>query len=358
MTLVCLRPDDPRWQETLRDCPADIFYTPEYASFSVEGSEDSPLMFLYRDELGVVYDVVLVSPVAQFDFYRHLPLDFEMSPVDIRSPSFNGPVLCANPADREELFLRYRRAVDSYCRNTGVITEFVRVHPLHPLDPGWLQGLEVRPGSRCFYVDLREGFVVAQKGFSVRHRRAAKRAEVNSAEMRFVPANEENVARFCSLYSDTMARNEAKSVDRYSTPYFISLFAALGECARLVESRVQGQLVSSTILYQYNRLLWYAYSATAYELRGTHAHTYAMDRVIEWACGQGLDYFMLGGSFQAGDALEVYKRGYTEQAASVQQLRKVHDAGGLSRLLQAKAGYNRKLGRPVRLDYFPSYRLD
>lgn len=358
MSLRVLSLDHPDWLRTLQGSRADLHYWPAYAAFCCQDEGEQACLFCYEDELGSVFDVKIISSVAFLPFFRASRLQFESHPVDLRSPGFNGPVFRAPPEHRDPLQSRYRQAVNEFCQRRGVVTEFVRFHPLGgPFHWSEQEQAALHSGSDCLYIDLRQGLDRIYQGYSARHRRASRRAERHAVQMHWVPATSERLADFYQLYQQTMERNRAKSVYALSLDYFLALFEALGSSARLMETRTAEQLVSSSIFWLDQGILWYAYSASDQNWLHTHAHSWGLDRVVEWAVENQLQYFVLGGSFEPGDSLDIFKRGFTQTSLAVMQSRMVHNENLLNLLLEAKYRYDQSMGRVTRQDYFPSYRL-
>jgi hypothetical protein len=356
-----LGPDDPRWASTVDAAGADVFYRPEYVRFVTRSTSHAPVLLRYADDLGVVFDVTLIKRVDTLPFYADIARDFARPPVDLASPEYNGPVVASAPADRAELVRRYRAALDAYCRNTGVVTEFVRVHPLSDLDVATGLGAcePLRDAAELIYVDLRAGYEAAARGYRKGHRAAVKRAAREGAVVRVVPPDDAAVARLAELYGATMARHGAKGYYRHDTGYFTTLFEHLGDRALLVEASTrEGALAASAVFLRGARHLWYLYAGTAEALRDTGANNYKIDRMVAWGAAHGCEALVLGGGFAPGDGLYLTKRGYSHLAAPVRHLRKVHDVRALERLRAARAAYNARHGRPTREDYFPSYWLD
>ena len=155
-----------------------------------------------------------------------------------------------------------------------------------------------------------------------------------------------------------MARNNAKGCYFYQPDYFHEIFARLSGRALLVESYIGDHIISSAIFLLGRKHVWYYYSGTMPEMRLNAANNLLVDRAIAWRALHGYEYLVLGGGFTPGDGMFVNKRGYSHLVAPTYHFRKVHDIEALKQLEQAKAEYDKTLGRPTRTDYFPSYWLE
>jgi serine/alanine adding enzyme len=343
--------EDPRWANVVTDARADLFYRPEFCRFRFEGQEHRPVLFHYKDALGCVFDVTTIREVARLPFYASVADEFQRSPIDLASPEYNGPVVIGEP--RAELYARYKAAVNDWCHESGVVTEFVRFHPFAQEVDAALPVV-----SELVYADLREGYQPAAMRYSENHRRNVRKAARDGAKMAIVEPDEARISQFSSLYLQTMERRQAKSVYLFQPAYFASMFRHLGSRAILVESYTgAGALASMAVFFLGDAHVWYMYGATIEAERAGGANTFMFDQLFAWAAERGYSWFVLGGGFQPGDGLYRFKLGLSPLSRPVRHLRKVHDATTLERLTAAKAAYDARHGRPPRTDYFPPYWL-
>jgi hypothetical protein len=350
--------DDSHWPELVREAEADIFYEPSYCRFITDGTPHRPIMLVYEDDLGKAFDVTVEKAIGSLPFFAEVADQFPRSPFDLASPDYNSPVMLAERGDWEELLKRYRRAVDQYCIELGVITEFVRFHPLSQSAPACAQFLHVQPGAEMVYVDLREGYEHAFQGYRKGHKSTVKKAAREGAGYRFRSSSDaEALAKIYELYMETMLRKQAKSVYHYPFEHFQNLVRQLGDRILLSESLSGDQVASANIFLLGRKQIWFKYSGLDHRFRTSGAHTFMMDRTIHWACERGIDYFMLGAGVEPNDSTHASKRGFSHLSAPVHHFKKIHNQDVLDRLVEAKAKYDRKLGLVTRTAYFPSYWL-
>jgi serine/alanine adding enzyme len=359
MSFDIIAAEDPRWTSTLSTSKAGIFYTNDYCRLHQE-KDGSPAMLLYQDDLGVAFDVTFLKHISSLPFYEGIAGQFAHLPIDLANPVYNGPIVVSAEADHFELLRRYRSALNQFCADNHVVTEFIRFHPLYE-ETAALSGIEeLLPVSDILYVDLREGYEAARQRYRKGHRSAAQKAAREGASWSFVEPDENHVATFMRLYEWTQQRNGTRSAYIQKQSFFRSMFDVLRGRALLAESYFQGNVVSSSIFLDDTTCLWYQYSGSDLELLRTDAHTYMLDRIAAWAAEREISYLVLGGGgdpHDPTDRIAKFKRGFSHLMGKVHQLRKVHHPATLEALLLAKAGYNRAHGQEVRSNWFPSYWL-
>jgi serine/alanine adding enzyme len=358
MALEILAIDDSRWPELVRQAEADVFYEPSYCRFLTEGTPHVPVMLLYEDGLGKVFDVTLTKVINSLPFFADIADQFPQTIVDLASPDYNSPIIIADPRDSKELLKRYRRSVDQYCREMGVITEFIRFHPLSESTGICAQILELHPGSELIYIDLRSGYESAFHGYRKGHKSTIKKAAREGADYRFCTNSDmDGLAKAYQLYIETMLRKDAKSVYLHSFEHFKNMVRHLGDRIVLMQSLAGGEIASANIFLLGRKHMWFKYSGLDQHLRASGAHTFMLDRAIYWACEQGVDYFMLGGGMDVGDSTYASKRGFSHRSACIHHTKKIHNEKTMNFLVEAKRAYDSRLGLPTRTSYFPSYWL-
>jgi hypothetical protein len=338
-----------------------LYYTKNFCRLLLESVGADLKTLHYQDELGIVFDVTQFKDISSLPFYALVADQFPQPPLDLATPFYNGPVVLTDAGNEVELLHRYRKAVDQFCVENGVITEFTRLHPfLHTLEM-LSQIVQITSVLSGIYVDLRQGYEAARKEYRKGHRSAVQKAAREGATFQIVEADQPHLAAFTRHYAETMQRHGTKNVDLKPPEFFQALFMRMENRALLVESYMGESLVSSSIFLNDFPCLWYYYSSSVPELLKTNAHTYAMDRMIAWGAENNYEYMLLGGgsgAYKPDDSLYKFKTGFSHREAKGHQMRKVHNSKKLEALLTAKDQYNRSLGRPVRTDYFPSYWLD
>jgi serine/alanine adding enzyme len=351
--------DDRRWSELVRQVGADIFYEPSYSRFITEGTPHRPLMFMYEDDLGKVFDVTIEKAVSSLPFFADIADQFSRPPVDLASADYNSPMVLADPRDYDELLRRYRHSVDRYCLESEVVTEFVRFHPFSESAGASAPVLELQTGADLLYVDLRGGYENAFHGYRKGHKSTIKKAAREGAGFRFCASGDvDALARVHQLYAETMRRKEAKSVYMHGFEHFQSLVRHLGDRIVIMESLAANQIASANIFLLGQKHIWFKYSGLDQRYRATGAHTFMLDQAIRWACERGFDHFMLGGGIEPGDSTYASKRGFSHLSTRVHHARKVHNEKLMNLLIEAKRAHDSRLGLPTRTAYFPSYWLN
>ena len=256
---------------------------------------------------------------------------------------YGGPVATGPEAPTERFWELY----EEWCRANGVITTFVRFHPLFANHRSVGPGVTVEPlggtvGWRLKERDLFAGMHAAHRGACRRASRA--RVSVSAQE---APAD---LAGFAALYEVTMRRVGATGFYLFSEEYWDAL-AGLGERLVLFEAEEGGEVLASALCFATLPWLHYHLGATSERGRALGASNLLFYEAACWARDLGYERFHLGGGVGAReDSLLTFKRRFDPSGDLLEFAvgKAVHDPGAYRELTGRAAD---DLG-----GFFPAYR--
>ena len=294
----------------------DVYLRREYVESACLIEPGTPT-FLY--EAGTVFPCILRSFQERFD---------------VTTPyGYGGPV--SGDADAGVFYSAYER----WCRERGVVSTFVRFHPLYE-NHRYAQ-IPVEPlGSTVAW--RLQGDDLFERMHS-HHRRVVRKAERAEPEVTIdeSPALEE----FAALYEQTMARLDADAFYLFTREYWESLREL--PCV-LVSARADGELLASVLCFASKPWLHYHLGASSDEGRRLGASNLVLYETASWGREQDYELFHLGGGVGGQeDSLYEFKRRFDPDAEREFAIGKaIHD----------EAAY-RELADGAPLDgFFPAYR--
>ncbi|HXV58817.1 MAG TPA: GNAT family N-acetyltransferase [Gaiellaceae bacterium] len=262
---------------------------------------------------------------------------------DVTTPyGYGGPVAVGEAPPVEEFWELY----GDWCRGHGVVTSFVRFHPLFAnqrLAPPAVR-LEALAGTVGWRLNLPDLFA----GMDGTHRTACRKA---AREGVAVAAREapEDLSAFAALYERTMRRVGAGDFYLFPRAYWEALARLRGRIV-VFDAEHGGQVVASALCLATPPWLHYHLGGTGERGRELGASNLLLYEAACWARERGYERFHLGGG--AGgrdDSLFSFKRRF--------------DPGGLLECAIGKAvhdpeAYERLAGRPADdlAGFFPAYR--
>jgi len=232
----------------------------------------------------------------------------------------------------------WRSGFGEACREQGVVSEFIRFHPLLQNQHG-LDDVELRPVQDTVTVDTRldDAGLLAQMQPTARNKlRKAERRGVRAHESR-------DLGRFHDLYQETMQRADADDAYLFDRAYFAGL-DRLGDRLLMLDADSAAALFICG-----GGAMHYHLSGSTAAGRRDAATNLLLWEAMRHARERGLHTLHLGGGLRAGDALATFKQSVGAGRAPYVQGRAVHDPEAYRALCQ-------EAGVPADGAFFPAYR--
>jgi Acetyltransferase (GNAT) domain len=335
-----LAPMAPQWTEALQRINHDIYHLPEYVALDAQVSGGTGMAFLYREP---TYSFLL--PLI----FRDVP---DTGMLDVISPyGYPGPVSDADPADTR-FWRRACRSLVATLSSYGVVTAFIRLHPLlpAPLDVLRRAGTVVYHGETVSAdLSLTEDEMWSQTRRDHRnHINRARRAGVQVVMDRW-----DLLDKWIAVYHDNMRRLGASEFYFFPAEHVIAVHRALGDRLHLATALVDGEVVGGNTFFEY-RGICQGYISSTRRAHNFYADKLLYDEVRRWTKHRGNAVFHFGGGVGGeNDSLFSYKAGFAGGRHPFHTWRIVADPAVYNALLRRK-GLRPDAGRLS--GHFPAYR--
>jgi hypothetical protein len=315
-----LDPDDRMWADTLGRVEHDVYHLPEYVRIDAGLSGGTPVAFRYEEAGKVLLLPLVVRAVPETDLR------------DASSPyGYPGPVGDADP----EFWSRAGRALVEVLCTRGIITAFVRLHPLLPAPTEALAraGTVVQHGETVS-VDLA---LTPELMWQQTHR--THRNQINKARRAGVSVVFDDWSWFdewIGTYHATMRRVGATDFYFFTAAHFHRLRAALGDRLHLAAAvSADGELLGGNLFFSYAGIMHTHLQATR-DGETFYADKLLYDEVRRWGQDQGNRIYHLGGGLGGqADSLFRYKASFGAGRHAFHTWRVVTDAAAFEKLAGA-----------------------
>ena len=314
-----LGPDDAAWADTLTRLEHDVYHLPEYVRLDARLSGGTPAAFRYDDG-----GRVLLLPLV----LRAVP---DTDQRDAVSPyGYPGPVSNAGPADAGFWRRACRAMADLLCTH-GIITAFVRLHPILPASTAALAGVgTVVHHGETVSVDLSLSAADMWQQTRRSHRNQINKAR--RAGVSVVIDDWDRLDEWIGTYHANMRRVGAASFYFFSADHFHRLRAALGERVHLAVALADGELLGGNLFFEHDRIMHTHLQATR-DGRIHHADKLLYDEIRRWGRERGNAIYHLGGGVGGGtDSLFAYKAAFAAGRHDYHTWRVVTDTGAFEKL--------------------------
>lgn len=237
-------------------------------------------------------------------------------------------------------------------RDAGMVSAFVRLHPLLNPSPPTGIGTLVRHGDTVS-IDLTLSTEELWAQTRMNHRRDIKRAE-GLGYLARMDQSWMHFASFKQLYRSTMRQRSAAQFYFFDDDYFDRLREALGESLVLCVVEKEGTLVAAGLFVETNGIVQYHLSGTDNAFGKVQPTKLMMHFVRGWAKDRGNHVMHLGGGVGGDDdSLLQFKVGFSPRRHPFATLRMVIDEQEYGSLV---AALDPQLDPKERDKFFPRYR--
>ncbi|ALA60751.1 GNAT family N-acetyltransferase [Nitrospira moscoviensis] len=336
--------DDARWRQFLKNTKHDCYHLPEYAEIAAADEDALPTAFYAEDGQAACLIPLLVRPIPAA---LNAPADW----FDCASPYGYSGIVTSPSEERWEPFLD---AFRSAARARGIVSAFIRLHPLFPLHREALEpaGRLVRHG-RTVFIDLSTPKESVWLQVSSNHRRNIRRLVRSGFQCSLDEWS--RLPEFVDMYHATMRRVGAPQSYFFSPRYFESLRDKLGPRVHLAcVLSPSGELAAGSLLIVTEGIVEYHLGGSADRYLPLAPSKLAMDFIWRWSQEQAYDILHLGGGVGAvEDSLFHFKAGFSPARGEFYTYRLVIDERKHAALQQMAHSVRRAAANG---DFFPAYR--
>jgi serine/alanine adding enzyme len=264
-------------------------------------------------------------------------------PPDVTTPyGYGGPV----PLGSEPPVDRFWQLYEAWCRERGVISSFLRFHPLLGNHRAARVHVERLGRTVAWRLDPTHDL---RSEMDTQHRRAIRKAEREGLET-YIEERPTSLHEFVVLYEQTMRRNGAAGFYLFPEAYWLALQGPLAHSLLRVDVRRGADLYASLLVFATWPWLHYHLGASSDKARTVGANHLALLAAACWGQERGYERFHLGNGVSGReDSLFDFKRRFSPDDLAESVIGKaVHDSVQYQQL----SGLDR-----AALDgYFPAYR--
>lgn len=283
----------------------DIYYLYEYAySFAVHG-DGEPKLICFQVEQGRLCYVVMQRDIADSGLFGEYLAKEEL--YDWETPyGYGGPLIEGDFSEKD--WEEFRQAIFSYCRQEGIMTQFIRFHPLLQNQTSLPNWIETRYLRETIAMDTGDSEIIWNHMDS-KNRNMVRKALKNEVQIIRKPLSEYEF--FASMYLQTMQRDGATEYYYFKKEFFDAL-TELSEYGQIFYALRQEQPIAAGIILYNQSFAHYHLSGGFAEGREFSPMNLLLYEAALWASRQGIKSFHLGGGIQAEDNLFRFKKQFNK----------------------------------------------
>lgn len=284
----------------------DIYFLYEYAySFMLHGDGDAQLIYFEDDGERLCY-VVMQKDIAESKEFTSL-IEKERF-YDWETPyGYGGPL--ADGIISEKAQQIFEKEIREYCLNNGIVSQFVRFHPLlenYKLMPQLIENRYLRD---TIYMDVSVDEEQIFLNMDSKNRNMVRKARKNNVTVEQRGIDE--IDDFIQMYNETMKKNGAGEYYTFKNDYFDSL-KLMKDNVCLFYAMYENEPISGTIILYNQELAHYHLSGSRMGFRKYSPSNLMLYEIACWAHKKGIKKFHLGGGMSPDDSLFGFKKQFNK----------------------------------------------
>lgn len=336
------------WDAWVAKCPnADVYH---YAGFVCSMNTDTnaqPKLLVFECQYGIVVHPLLFRPLESID--KQFAGFFDVT----TCYGYGGPAWYAVDNKENELLTFYWQEEEIFLRSQGVVSEFIRIHPL--IAP--CKVLEGQPmlvtRSHTVAMDLAVSPEEQWNTLSKNHRRNINKAQKAGLTVAFHDQPDNTlIDTFGSIYNLTMSRLNASDAYYFPQSCFQGLFKRLPYgMAWLCLAYHKNEIVAAFLNLAGHSFFHYHLGASSDKARDLGANHFLMFESARFSREQEYKKMHLGGGYSRDDGLTRYKEGFGCDIFQFQTLQRIL-LPEIYHTLCLFVGFI----QPEKVSFFPAYR--
>lgn len=274
------------WNDVVRSFPNhDVYYLSGYCkAFEVHGDGAPELLYYEEGMLRAIY-VYMKRQIAS-------------GMVDTVTPYGYGGVLFDGDTSTQNIEL-FGKAFERQMQNDGVVSNFVRYHPVLKNAGPMKQISEVIDLGKTIAIDLSSPEIIWENIHS-KNRNMIRKAEKNSIEIKHGKGMD-LLEKFMEIYNKTMDKDHAEAYYYFKFPFYESIHDNLYDNYEMFYAEYEGKIIAMSIMIFANGRLNYHLSGSDIEYRNLAPSNLLLYKAALWGCEQGMKTFHLGGGVGSGE---------------------------------------------------------
>jgi len=310
-----IKSDNPSWNKYLFRFPAhyhDINFTSQYHRMMELKGDGEAELFVVEDSEKLFFHPYMINEIKNIG-----SINLKSKISDIQSVfGYTGPIVNTD----DEVFIHNSSALfEEFCKNRGVVAEFIRFNPL--LKNQFLlnnsKSLKIIDLKPYVTIDLSPPYTAISQNYSRNLRRIIRKVKTISG-WHWVISKENSVTNdIINLLEKRLQEKKARSFKFYNSDYSDHLYNLIlkNGCGFAAIDDHTNKIIVGAIFVYLNDSVYFLHSARDIEdSRSSLINSYIVDQGIQYFKQEGFSSFFFGGgvSNSSDDSLLKYKESFSE----------------------------------------------
>ena len=219
---------------------------------------------------------------------------------------YGGPL--ADAVISEKTQAAFKKEITEYCFSRGIVSQFVRFHPLLKNYDVMPDVIETRYLRDTIFIDTSDSEFI-MLNMDSKSRNMVRKAQKN--EVSIIKKDITEFEDFIPMYVETMKKNGAEEYYTFQRSYFESLIT-MKDNAFILYAIYKDIPISGSIIYYNDRYMHYHLSGSYTEYRKYSPSNLLLYKAACFASEMGIKQFHLGGGMFSDDSLFRFKKQFNK----------------------------------------------
>lgn len=276
------------WDKVVRSFSAhDVYYLSGYVkAFQIHG-DGQPMLFYYTDDSLRGINVVMKRDIADDPYFTD-KIDRDML-YDLITPYGYGGWLLEGEGSREALFAAYEK----WCASHGIVSEFVRYHPVLKNWEAVKPFYDVVPLGDTISLDLASQEVI-WANLTSKNRNMVRKAQKSGVRI-YRGQFPDIYTTFRKIYNLTMDSDQAKPYYYFGEEFYHSICHDLAAESQVFWAEYDGRIIAASIMLAANGCMSYHLSGSLREYQHLAPTNLLLYEAALWGSRNGCRSLHLGG---------------------------------------------------------------
>ncbi|TSJ62552.1 GNAT family N-acetyltransferase [Allobacillus sp. SKP2-8] len=344
--------EDEKWDEIVKSFKDyDVYYLSGYTKgFAIHG-DGEPTLFYYEGKDFKAMNVVMIRDIASdVRFAGKIPKNTYF---DMATPYGYGGFLIEGKVSKYSL-QKFNEEYSLKCQEEGVISEFVRFHPVLNNSELLDDIYDITSLGRTITIELSSKEQI-WNDITSKNRNVIRKA-IKSGVSIYWGRDRKLFEEFIDLYNATMDKDNAKDYYYFDKVFYESILNDLKYNSMIFYAMYEGKVIAMSMILYSNQQIHYHLSASDRKYQHLAPTNLLLYEAACWGCENGYKTFHLGGGLGSKeDGLFKFKKAFNRNSDSTFSIgRKVFDEEKYKELVQIRS--NEETFDKNSL-FFPIYRM-
>ncbi|GKW45330.1 GNAT family N-acetyltransferase [Planococcus sp. NCCP-2050] len=328
----------------------DIYYLAEYTkAFEIHG-DGEPILFYYQGDNFKAINVVMKRDIALDEKFKgEIPAQTFF---DIATPYGYGGFLLEGEVTEKNICM-LNREYSSLCNERGIVSEFVRFHPLLKNSSRLTSIYDVIDLGKTITMKLETREQIWNDLIG-KNRNVIRKAR-NSGINIYWGRNSQLIECFIEMYNATMDKDNAKDYYYFKEDFYASILEDLKYNSMIFYAVYEEKIISMSMILFSNTQMHYHLSASDKKFQHLAPTNLLLYESACWGVENGYNTFHLGGGLGSQeDSLYKFKKAFNKGSNSYFSVgKKVFDEVRYKNLMALRMETKFK---GIKESFFPGYR--